>query len=116
MFYGQVAYHDFSGPVVELAQQEGLVKDLGSLNAMILRNHGLLVCGGTIAEAFFNIYWLECACRIQVDALAAGDVILPGEASLEASRQAFGRIAVRGRREWAAVRRELDRIDPSYQD
>lgn len=116
MFYGQVAYHDFSGPVVELAQQDGLVHDLGQYNAMILRNHGLLVCGGTIAEAFFNIYWLESACRIQVDALAGGgEVILPSEASLEASRQAFGRIAVRGRREWAAVRRELDRIDSGYQ-
>jgi ribulose-5-phosphate 4-epimerase/fuculose-1-phosphate aldolase len=116
MFYGRVAYHDFSGPVVDLAQQDGLVKDLGNLDAMILRNHGLLVCGATIAEAFFNIYWLESACRIQVDAMASGDLVMPGEASLEASRKAFGRIEVRGRREWAAVRRELDRIDPAYRN
>jgi ribulose-5-phosphate 4-epimerase/fuculose-1-phosphate aldolase len=116
MFYGRIAYHDFSGPVVELAQQARLVEDLGQHNAMILRNHGLLVCGRTIAEAFFNIYWLETACKIQVDAMAGGALTMPDEASLEASRKAFGRVAVRGDREWAAVRRELDRIDPSYRD
>ncbi|SOY50555.1 class II aldolase/adducin family protein [Cupriavidus taiwanensis] len=116
MFYGRIAYHDFSGPVVDLAQQGHLVRDLGAHHAMILRNHGLLVCGRSIAEAFFNIYWLETACKIQVDAMAGGELVMPSQASLEASRKAFGRIAIRGDREWAAVRRELDRIDPSYRD
>ncbi|MNU07316.1 aldolase II superfamily protein [compost metagenome] len=72
------------------------------------------MCGRTIAEAFFNIYWLESACKIQVDAMAGGELVMPSPASLEASRKAFGRVAIRGDREWAAVRRELDHIDPSY--
>ncbi|MND81319.1 Decarboxylase NovR [compost metagenome] len=116
MFLGRLAYHDFSGPEVNVAQQDSLIADLGSHNAMILRNHGLLVCGRTIAEAFFNIYWLEAACRIQVDAMTANELIMPSTETLEQSRKTFGGNTLRGEREWNAVRRELDRIDPSYRD
>ena len=116
LFYGRVGYHDFKGPEVLLAQQSGLVADLGAHNAVILRNHGLLVCGRTIAEAFFNIYWLEAACKVQVDAMAGGadQVIEFDEAAVQATREAFARVPIRGEREWAAVRRELDALDPSY--
>ena len=119
LFYGRIGYHDFKGPEVLPEQQKGLVEDLGQLNAVILRNHGLLVCGRTIAEAFFNIYWLEAACKVQVDAMAggAGQVVEYDDAAVQATRDAFARgAAIRGDREWAAVRRELDRLDPSYRD
>lgn len=116
LFYGRIGYHDFQGPEVEIGQQQSLVADLGQHNAVILRNHGLLVCGRTIAEAFFNIYWLESACKVQVDAMAAGaaQVIEFDDAAVQATRAAFARTPIRGEREWAAVRRELDRLDPSY--
>src|SRR5574341_1043736 len=68
-FFGQVAYHDFEGPAISAEECERVVSDLGRMNALILRNHGLLVCGPTIAQAFNTMYWLEQACRIQVDAL-----------------------------------------------
>lgn len=119
VFYGRIGYHDFKGPEVLLEQQKGLVEDLGQHNAVILRNHGLLVCGRTIAEAFFNIYWLEAACKVQVDAMAGGaeHVVEFDDAAVQATRDAFARgAAIRGDREWAAVRRELDRLDPSYRD
>lgn len=71
-FYGQLSYHDYEGVALDLGERERLVKDLGSNNAMILRNHGLLALGRTIAEAFTNIYYLERACQIQVRAQAGG--------------------------------------------
>ncbi|SDN44643.1 Ribulose-5-phosphate 4-epimerase/Fuculose-1-phosphate aldolase [Pseudomonas jinjuensis] len=116
MFHDRVGYHDFTGPVVDLAQQERLLADLGSHDALIMRNHGLMVCGATAAEAFFNIYWLECACRIQVDAMAAGELIMPSREALETSKSLFGQLKNRGRQEWAAVLRELDRSDPSFRN
>ncbi|MBO3276953.1 class II aldolase/adducin family protein [Pseudomonas schmalbachii] len=116
MFHGRIGYHDFSGPVVDLAQQAKLVEDLGDHDALIMRNHGLMVCGQTVAEAFFNIYWLESACRIQVDAMAAGELTMPSAEALEVSRTLFASIPNKGVREWAAVMRELERNDPSFRD
>jgi ribulose-5-phosphate 4-epimerase/fuculose-1-phosphate aldolase len=115
-FHERVGYHDFAGPVVDLAQQERLIEDLGAHNALIMRNHGLMVCGETIRDAFFNIYWLETACRIQVDAMAAGELTMPSAEALAFSKTAFSELKDMGRREWDAVRRELDRTDPSYKN
>ena len=64
--YGQVAYHDFEGVTTDTGEQPRLVKSLGSKSILILRNHGLLVACGSIAEAFM-VYWtLQRACEIQV--------------------------------------------------
>ncbi|WP_428483374.1 class II aldolase/adducin family protein [Rhodopila sp.] len=80
-FYGRIAYHGYEGIALDLDERERLVADLGQHKAMILRNHGLLVGGTSIAEAFLNIYMLERACAAQVDALSGGrELILPPEA------------------------------------
>ena len=77
-FSGRLAYHGYEGIALDLDERERLVADLGQHKAMILRNHGLLVGGTSIAEAFLNIYMLERACAAQVDALAGGrEIILP---------------------------------------
>ncbi len=79
-FYGHLAYHDYEGIALELDERERLVRDLGPHKAMILRNHGLLVAGRTIAEAFNLIYYLERACQAQISALAGGsELVLPPE-------------------------------------
>ncbi|MBR0679154.1 class II aldolase/adducin family protein [Roseomonas eburnea] len=79
-FYGHLAYHDYEGIALDLDERERLVKDLGTHNAMILRNHGLLVCGRNVAEAFLNIYYLERACQAQISAMAGGaELVLPPE-------------------------------------
>jgi ribulose-5-phosphate 4-epimerase/fuculose-1-phosphate aldolase len=79
-FYGHLAYHGYEGIALELEERERLVADLGQHRAMILANHGLLVAGRTIPEAFNNIYYLERACQAQVAALAGGaELILPPE-------------------------------------
>ena len=77
-FYGRLAYHGYEGIALDLNERERLVRDLGPHKAMILRNHGLLVGGTCIAEAFHMIYMLERACAAQVDTLSCGrEIVLP---------------------------------------
>ena len=71
-FHGRIGYHDFEGPAIDRDECDRVVADLGRNNVLVLRNHGLLVCGNTVPQAFNAIYWLEQACRIQVDALGCG--------------------------------------------
>ncbi|WP_291298557.1 class II aldolase/adducin family protein [Elioraea sp.] len=79
-FYGHLAYHDYEGIALDLDERDRLVRDLGQHKAMILRNHGLLVAGRSIAEAFNLIYYLERACQAQISALAGGaKLVLPPE-------------------------------------
>jgi ribulose-5-phosphate 4-epimerase/fuculose-1-phosphate aldolase len=80
-FYGHLSYHGYEGIALDLDERERLIKDLGPTNkAMILQNHGLLVAGRTIPEAWGQIYYLERACQAQVAALAGGcELVLPPE-------------------------------------
>ena len=77
-FHGHLAYHDYEGIALDLEERERLVADLGTHEAMILRNHGLLVTGRSIASAFLNIYTLERACQAQIAAMAGGaELVFP---------------------------------------
>ena len=79
-FYGRLAYHGYEGIALDLNERDRLVRDLGAHKAMILRNHGLLVGGRSIPEAFHMIYMLERACSAQIAALSGGrEIILPPE-------------------------------------
>src|SRR5678816_1687585 len=71
-FTDSIAYHDYEGLALELDEQTRLTRDLGEHKAMILRNHGLLTCGESIAETFDLMYYLERACQTQINALAGG--------------------------------------------
>ena len=71
-FYNRVAFHDYEGIALDLAERERLVADLGHAKAMILRNHGLLTCGGTVGEAFALMYNLERTCKAQVALMSSG--------------------------------------------
>ncbi len=116
-FMNHIAYHDFEGTVVHEDEQARLVEHLGVHNAMILRNHGLLTCAPTIAQAFNNHYVLNLACQIQVDAMASGASLLtPAQQIIDETSWLF-RPEVRrpyGDMEWEAMLRLLDRQDPSY--
>ncbi|WP_038218314.1 class II aldolase/adducin family protein [Xenophilus azovorans] len=90
VFYtGRVAYHDFEGITLEREESLRLARDLGDRNMMILRNHGLLVCGASIADAFADHYMLQRACEVQVAAQATGAALVrPGnDIALHAARQ-----------------------------
>ncbi|WP_426956759.1 class II aldolase/adducin family protein [Muricoccus radiodurans] len=89
-FYGCLSYHGYEGIALDLDERERLIADLGPTNkAMILQNHGLLVGGRTIAEAWNQIYYLERACQAQVAALAGGAELVfpPEEVRLKAAAQ-----------------------------
>src|SRR5262245_49229674 len=73
MIQADTAYHDYEGIALYMEEQERMARDLGkTAKAMILRNHGLLALGKTVREAFEVMYYLDCACQIQIDACSAG--------------------------------------------
>ena len=72
-FHNKVAYHDFEGVTLRNDECERIAKDLGEKTIMILRNHGLLTTGPTVAEAFMKLYTLESACQVQLMARACGE-------------------------------------------
>ena len=71
-FTDSIGYHDYEGLALELDEQARLTRDLGSHKVMILRNHGLLACGESVAETFDLMYYLERACQSQIGAMAGG--------------------------------------------
>ncbi|MEO7403514.1 MAG: class II aldolase/adducin family protein [Burkholderiales bacterium] len=115
-FYA-IGYHDYEGVVVDLGEQERLVKNLGDADVMFLRNHGVLAVGDTVAQAFNNTYRIERACRTQLMAMVSSDeVVLPPRGVIEKTFHAYKPSTRRpyGLLEWPAMRRLADRIDPSY--
>jgi len=109
-FVDHIGYHDYEGPAVEIDERERLVRDLGSHDAMIMRNHGLLSCGATIQQAFNTMYQLEMSCRSQVDAMAARtELTMPGENVLAHTAHLYqpGTRRPYGVLEWPAMLRLL---------
>lgn len=116
-FWNATGYHDYEGPVVDLDERARLQKSLGQHNALILRNHGLLTCGPTIAEAFYLMRALERSCQIQIDAMASQTPLrLPSDEVLAKTAHLFDRSVRRayGMKEWPALLRKLDKIDSSF--
>lgn len=113
-----VAHHDYEGVAVDLDERERLVRDLGDKHLMLLRNHGTLTVGKTVAEAFTRMYYLERACSMQVRTLAGGakPVDVAPEVIDKTAGQGVGLGFVGDVLLWPAMRRQLDREDPSYRD
>ena len=117
-FYDGVAYHDFEGVAEDLDERERLVQDLGEKNYLVLRNHGLLVCGPTIGQAFKEMFAMEKACKTQLAIMqAGGKVIKISDNLLQHTAQQFARNrAVTKERPsgWASMKKMLDRVNPGY--
>ncbi|MDE2574668.1 MAG: class II aldolase/adducin family protein [Rhodospirillales bacterium] len=112
-----IATHDYEGPAVDLDERARLVADLGDARFMVLRNHGLLTAGPTAAEGFNAMYWLEMACKAQVDAMAANtELTMPDAATVAHATHLYDPRTRRpfGLLEWPAMLRLLDRRDPSW--
>ena len=121
LFHGMVGYHDYEGAVVSEAEKARLVQDLGRNRALILRNHGLVTVGRTIAEAFLYLHRLETACKTQVDALAMNSALVhvPDEVCEKSLREidAFSLHANDiGALEFQAYMRMLDQTDAGYRE
>jgi ribulose-5-phosphate 4-epimerase/fuculose-1-phosphate aldolase len=116
--WGMLTYHDYEGIALELDERPRLVADLGTdSKAMIMRNHGLLTLGVTVAEAFELMYYLDCACQIQIDALAGGrvDVKLISHETAHKGYLQFQRPGgAELEKEWPALLRMLDRKGVPY--
>jgi ribulose-5-phosphate 4-epimerase/fuculose-1-phosphate aldolase len=111
-----LAYHDYEGVAFRDEEKPRLQDDLGRANFLMLRNHGLLTCGSTIADAFLGMYIFESACQIQLAAQAGGELvqvhpqIVQGVAeSMRVQTSGLGGAFV-----WPALIRKLDKADAGY--
>jgi ribulose-5-phosphate 4-epimerase/fuculose-1-phosphate aldolase len=114
-----VSYHEFEGIAIRTEERERLVQDLGTNDALILRNHGLLTCGPSIPECFNNMFRLERACQLQVTALSCNtELQLPPQEVIDRCWHLFQPGVRRrlGLLEWPSLLRKLDRADPSYRE
>lgn len=117
--YATLAYHDYEGVALNDDEKPRLVADLGSNRALMLRNHGLLTTGATIADAFLLMYLLESACQIQVMAQSSGGELVKVPQAIVDGIQAQAEQATKGlggQLVWPGLLRKLDRIDPSFRD
>jgi ribulose-5-phosphate 4-epimerase/fuculose-1-phosphate aldolase len=118
---GDVAYHDYEGTARNPEERTSLLADLGDRHILVLRNHGLLVVGTSIAVAFVATYRMERACAMQLAFQQSGAEFHPIDNGVVSAAYENTRLSVtRGGRndpanfEWPALLRKLDRIDPSY--
>ena len=116
-----VAYHDYEGSARNPEERARFLVDLGDRHIMVLRNHGLLIVGTSIAAAFVATYRMERACAMQLAFQQSGAAFHPiGDAIVStaydnAKRRLTGSRNDPAKFEWPALLRKLDRIDPSYQ-
>ena len=113
-----LAYHDYEGLALRDDEKPRLVADLGQANFLMLRNHGLLTLGPTVADAFLAMYLFETVCTIQVRAQAGGGELIAVNPSIIAGAQDQARQVTNGvgpgSLNWPGLLRKLERLDPSY--
>jgi len=112
-----IAYHDYEGIALDWDERERLVADLGSKNMMILRSHGTLSCGKSVAETFIRIFFLERACTMQVKALSGNrKLVVPSQSVQDVVTGQSAGIGGTSKLAWPALLRMLDRKNPGYAD
>jgi ribulose-5-phosphate 4-epimerase/fuculose-1-phosphate aldolase len=114
-----LAYHDYEGVAFRDDEKPRLQADLGTADFLILRNHGLLSCGKTIADAFLSMYVFETTCQIQIAAQSGGSELTQVDPHIvqgvaQAMKVQTGGMG--GQFAWPALLRKLDRVDPTYRD
>jgi ribulose-5-phosphate 4-epimerase/fuculose-1-phosphate aldolase len=114
-----IAYHDYEGVALNPEEKARLVRDLGDKHSLILRNHGLLTCAQSVADAFLYMYILQKACEVQIHAQAGGGELIPIAQPIVDGIRAASKIVLRqsgGMIAWPGILRKLDRQDPSWRD
>ncbi|HUP30532.1 MAG TPA: class II aldolase/adducin family protein [Usitatibacter sp.] len=114
-----LAYHDYEGVALNPDEKSRLVRDLGDKHNLILRNHGLLTCAETVADAFLYMYILQRACEVQVRAQAGGGELVHIPQPIVDGIRAASKVVLRqsgGMIAWPGVLRKLDRLDPAWRD
>ncbi|ACI97676.1 class II aldolase/adducin family protein [Rhodospirillum centenum] len=117
LILGDLAYHDYEGVALDHDERPRLQADLGDRSTMLLRNHGTLTLGATVAEAFTRMYFLERACQMQVRTLSQGRELYPTADAVIGKNEAIGRMGLTQAANlliWPALLRKLERTDPGY--
>jgi ribulose-5-phosphate 4-epimerase/fuculose-1-phosphate aldolase len=113
-----LAYHDYEGVALRDDEKPRLVRDLGDKNYLMLRNHGLLTVGPTIADAFLAMYFFEAVCTIQVRAQAGGGELTHVHPEIISTATQQAKVVTRGQGagalSWPGLKRRLDRQMPGY--
>lgn len=120
-FYERLGYHDYEGVSLDMDERERLQLDIAQHPVLVLRNHGLLATGRNVAEAFSLTYHFErsAEAQLKIQAAAAGagsKIVVPSAATCEKQAAQFSGNMPRlqGQREWPALLRMCDRLDPAY--
>lgn len=114
-----LAYHDYEGVALREDEKVRLQADLGDANFMILRNHGLLTVGSTIADAFLGMFILQRACEIQIGALSGNRPLTPIDDRIVSTIREQAQQVTKGMGgmlAWPGLLRKLDRLDPGFRD
>lgn len=112
-----LGYHDYEGVALNEAEKPRLVRDLGNNNFLMLRNHGLLTVGATVADAFLSMYLFEASCMVQVRALAGGGELVPVPQPIVDGIQAQAAAVTKGlggALVWPGLLRRLQRRNPGH--
>lgn len=118
-FYNKLAYHSYDSLALDNERQgDRLANDLGDKKAMLLCNHGSLTCGETIHEAYLYMHFLEQACRVQCASLVNNQQVIfpPHKVCKKAAQDVLDFESNFGIRDWNALLRRLNRMDPSYKE
>ncbi len=112
-----LAYHDYEGVAFREEEKPRLQADLGEKNFLMLRNHGLLTVGRTIADAFLHMYLFESTCQIQLAAQSGGAALTEVNPAIvqgvaQAMKVQTGGMG--GAFVWPSLIRKLERTDDSY--
>lgn len=115
-FHDRIGYHDYEGLVTHPDEQQRFVADLGEHQALVLRHHGLLTVGSSVAEAFYLMWRLEKACRTQLQVLACGaELALPDAEVARKTSEVYARSSdMISEFAWPGFLRRLDRCNPGY--
>ena len=112
-----LGYHDYEGVALVDDEKPRLVHDLGTKRFLMLRNHGLLTVGRSVAEAFVAMYFFETSCRIQVAAMSGGQPLRHiGQSIIDGAQAQWEQVTrgTGGGLAWPALLRKLDRTNPGY--
>ena len=123
-FYNRLGYHDYEGVSLDLDERERLQASIGDHPVLVLRNHGLLATGRNVAEAFSLTYHFERSAeaqlKIQAAAASGAKIVIPSPETCERQAAQFATAAITprlaGQREWPALLRLCDKLDPSYRN
>jgi len=121
-FHNRLGYHDYEGVSLDMDERTRLQRSIGNHPVLVLRNHGLLATGRNVAEAFSYTYHFERAAEAQLKAQAAcasgGKLVFPPAETCEKQAAQFANSGnvprLGGQREWPALLRLCERLDPSF--